>query len=224
MNRQDAKTAKNSEMDKRVRIEPLTEAEVERLVALAREIWCAHYPAIIGTAQIEYMLGQRYNLETVRAELRQGGLWWDTLTVGEEMAGFASYFLTQAAGEMKLDKLYVRPRHQRHGYGGMMIARACEVARSRACDRLVLAVNRNNRSAIDSYLKHGFRIADAVVKDIGGGFMMDDYIMVKPVTGDGSASRGGAGPRLRDATPGGAQSGRQDVGDSQGNTAEAADE
>ena len=166
------------------RIEPLAEAEVERLVALAREIWYSHYPAIIGAAQIEYMLGQRYNLETVRAELRQSGIWWDILKLDEEMAGFASYFLTQAAGEMKLDKLYVRPRHQRHGYGGMMIARACEVARSRDCNRLVLAVNRNNHSAIDSYLKHGFRIADSVVRDIGGGFVMDDYIMVRPVTGD----------------------------------------
>jgi ribosomal protein S18 acetylase RimI-like enzyme len=158
--------------------------DVERLIALAREIWYAHYSAIIGAAQIEYMLGQRYNLETVRAELRQRGLWWDKLVVGTEMAGFASYFLTQAAGEMKLDKLYVHPRHQRHGYGGMMIARACGVACSRGCNRLVLAVNKNNRSAIDTYLKHGFRIADAVVKDIGDGFVMDDYIMVKPVMGD----------------------------------------
>ena len=65
-----------------------------------------------------------------------------------------------------------------------MIARACEVARSRGCNRLVLAVNKNNRSAIDAYLKHGFHIADVAVKDIGGGFVMDDYIMIRPVTGD----------------------------------------
>jgi ribosomal protein S18 acetylase RimI-like enzyme len=67
----------------------------------------------------------------------------------------------------------------------MMITRAGEVARSRGCSRLVLAVNKRNRSAIAAYLKHGFRIANAVTKDIGGGFVMDDYIMVKPVTGDG---------------------------------------
>jgi ribosomal protein S18 acetylase RimI-like enzyme len=85
---------------------------------------------------------------------------------------------------MKLDKLYVHPRLQRRGYGGMMIACASGFARRRGCDRLVLAVNKNNRSAIDAYLKHGFRIADAAVKDIGGGFVMDDYIMVKPLTGD----------------------------------------
>jgi len=38
-----------------------------------------------------------------------------------------------------------------------------------------------NRKAIGAYLKHGFHVADAVVKDIGGGYVMDDYIMVKPV-------------------------------------------
>jgi ribosomal protein S18 acetylase RimI-like enzyme len=163
------------------RIEPVAEADVARLVALAREIWRAHYPAIIGSAQIEYMLAQRYSPEVVRAELAREGLWWDKLMAGEEMAGFASYFLTGAPGEMKLDKLYVHPAHQRRGHGARMIARACEVARERGCNRLVLAVNKGNREAIAAYRKHGFRVADAVVKDIGGGFVMDDYMMVKAI-------------------------------------------
>jgi len=164
-----------------VRIEPLSDADAETLAALAREIWYAHYPAIIGTAQIEYMLSQRYDPAVVRAELRQDGVWWDKLMVGPEMSGFASYLL--AGADLKLDKLYVHPRCQRRGYGGMMVKRACEVGRGRGCSRLVLAVNKNNRSAISAYLKHGFIVADAVVKDIGGGFVMDDYIMAKPIEG-----------------------------------------
>jgi len=170
------------ELQFRTSIEPLTDPEVAQLVALAREIWCAHYSSIISAAQIEYMLGQRYNSEVVRAELRRDGIWWDKLIVAGVMAGFASYFLTGVPGEMKLDKLYVHPRHQRRGYGGTMIAHAGEVARANGCTRLVLAVNKNNRSAIAAYLKHGFSIADAVVKDIGDGFVMDDYIMEKRVT------------------------------------------
>ena len=168
----------------RVRIEPLGADDVERLAALAREIWYAHYPAIISVAQIEYMLAERYRSGFVLAELQRDGLWWDKLTVAGAMEGFASYFLTGVPGEMKLDKLYVHPRLQRRGYGGMMIARAGAIARSRGCSRLVLAVNKNNRSAIDAYLKHGFHVADVAVKDIGSGFVMDDYIMVKPLTGD----------------------------------------
>lgn len=169
-----------------VHIEPLAAQDVARLAALAREIWFAHYPAIISIAQIEYMLAERYDAGVVLAELRRDGTWWDKLMVAGALEGFASYFLTGVAGEMKLDKLYVHPRLQRRGYGGMMIARAGEIARSRGCSRLVLAVNKNNRDAIAAYLKHGFRIADAVVKDIGGGFVMDDYIMVKALTGDPS--------------------------------------
>jgi ribosomal protein S18 acetylase RimI-like enzyme len=161
----------------------VTEADVERLVAVAREIWLAHYPAIIGIAQIEYMLAQRYSPEVIRAELRCDGLWWDKLMAGAEMVGFASYFLTGTDGEMKLDKLYVHPAHQRHGHGGRMIARACAVAREQGCDRLVLAVNKGNSEAIAAYRKHGFRVTDAVVKDIGGGFVMDDYILVRTVRG-----------------------------------------
>jgi ribosomal protein S18 acetylase RimI-like enzyme len=168
-------------MEKDSQIEPVTEADVERLAALAREIWLAHYPAIISNAQIEYMLAQRYEPRVVRAELGQDGIWWDKLVVEAGMVGFASYFLTGAHGEMKLDKLYVHPTHQHHGHGGRMIARACAVAREQGCDRVVLAVNKSNREAIAAYWKHGFQVTDAVVKDIGGGFVMDDYILVKAV-------------------------------------------
>ena len=165
------------------RILPLETGDVERLAALAREIWYAHYPQIITIAQIEYMLCQRYAHDLVREELRREGLWWSKLMVGGEMAGFASYFLTGAAGEMKIDKLYVHPRHQRRGYGGQFIEHIGRVARQHGCDRLTLAVNKGNRSAIGAYLKHGFSIAESVVKDIGGGFVMDDYIMKKPLLG-----------------------------------------
>jgi ribosomal protein S18 acetylase RimI-like enzyme len=165
-------------------IEPLAAKDVEQLAGLAREIWYAHYSAIISAAQIEYMLGQRYDSDVVRAELRSDGIWWDKLMVAGQMAGFASYFLTGVPGEMKLDKLYVHPRLQRRGHGGMMIARAAEVARGSGCSRLVLAVNKNNRNAIAAYLKHGFHIDRSVTKDIGGGFVMDDYVMEKSVMGD----------------------------------------
>ena len=81
-----------------VRIEPLAEADVSALVALAREIWLAHYPAIIGMAQIEYMLAQRYSPAAVLRELQAKELWWDTLLVGEAMAGFPRIFSSQPGG------------------------------------------------------------------------------------------------------------------------------
>src|SRR5262249_19547589 len=112
-----------------VRIEPLASGDVECLATLAREIWYDHYPAIISAEQIEYMLRQRYEPDAVRAELGRGDIWWDKLSAGGELAGFSSFLLTDEPGTMKLDKLYVRTRLQRRGYGGMLIARALAEAR-----------------------------------------------------------------------------------------------
>jgi len=162
-------------------VKRVVRADAAAISALAREIWHPHYAAIISKAQIEYMLAQRYEPEVIRAELACGDAWWDKLLVNGRMIGFASYFLTDTPGEMKLDKLYVHHDHQRQGYGGMLLDRVMGIARAHGCATLMLAVNKHNQTAIAAYLKYGFRIAESVVKDIGGGFVMDDYIMVKDV-------------------------------------------
>jgi ribosomal protein S18 acetylase RimI-like enzyme len=78
---------------------------------------------------------------------------------------------------VKLDKLYVHPDRQRQGYGGALIEHACERARRLGYGAVILAVNKRNTTAIAAYRKYGFEIREGVVKDIGGGFVMDDYIM-----------------------------------------------
>ncbi|MBI2313427.1 MAG: GNAT family N-acetyltransferase [Betaproteobacteria bacterium] len=164
-------------MGGRVRISAVEARDTEAIAALANYVWRRHYPGIITPAQIDYMLTQRYNPDSLREQLGLPGNWWDKLTVRGELVAFSNYFLTGSPGEMKLDKLYVHQEHQRTGYGGMLIERARQVAREQGCTRLILAVNKNNTKAVASYKKHGFAVVDSVVKDIGGGFVMDDYIM-----------------------------------------------
>jgi ribosomal protein S18 acetylase RimI-like enzyme len=163
-------------------IRPLETQDIECVSALAREIWRAHYPGIISVEQIEYMLAQRYDPAIIRAELAQGGKWWDVLVCSGDIVSFASCFPADEPGAMKFDKLYVHPRCQRRGYGSMLIEHVCARTARHGLRRLMLAVNRNNRNAIAAYRKHGFEIREAIVKDIGGGFVMDDYIMVREIT------------------------------------------
>ena len=40
-----------------------------------------------------------------------------------------------------------------------------------------LTVNKRNSDSIAFYQKIGFKIVDCVEMDIGGGFIMDDYVM-----------------------------------------------
>jgi diamine N-acetyltransferase len=162
-------------------IDALEACDIEELSRLARAVWLAHYPPIIGIAQTEYMLRQRYHPEVIRAELESGGIWWDVLREDGTMQAFASSFRSESPGALKLDKLYVNPARQRRGFGGHLLRHVAERARSVGCDKIVLAVNKRNHTAIAAYRKHGFDIAESVVKDIGEGFVMDDYIMAKTV-------------------------------------------
>jgi len=159
-------------------IAPLAEADVGAVAVLAREIWHAHYPGIISVAQIEYMLAQRYDPAVIRAELARPDVWWFVLRLD---GGIVAYMALQKEGDaaLKIDKLYVHPAAQRRSCGGRLIAQAETLARREGCNELELAVNRNNTNAIAAYRKHGFTVREAVVKDIGGGFVMDDYLMVK---------------------------------------------
>lgn len=162
-------------------IRPLAHADIEPLRALAREIWDIHYTPIIGAAQIQYMLDQRYCPEVLREELARTDLWWDLLVIAGQPRGYASYFVDDDACGMKLDKLYVHPQVQRGGFGRQMLDRVLERTRALGLGRVSLAVNKRNAHAIAAYTKWGFRVEESVVKDIGSGFVMDDYVMVLDV-------------------------------------------
>jgi len=160
-------------------ISRLADGDIEAVSALAREIWLAHYPGIISVAQIEYMLKQRYDPQVIREELAQADVWWYKEMQQQRMIAYMALQLEPGGVAMKIDKLYVHPARQRSGSGGRLIRQAVGAARAEDCGELVLAVNRNNASAIAAYSKYGFNIREAVVKDIGDGFVMDDFIMVK---------------------------------------------
>ena len=54
-------------------------------------------------------------------------------------------------------------------------------ARARTHGHQLLRVNRKNAQAIAAYGMYGFTVVREVVEDFGGGFVMDDYVMVKPL-------------------------------------------
>lgn len=154
-------------------------ADADALSALAGVVWRAHYPSIIAMAQIDYMLAQRYAPALIRDEIARGVI-WDTARAGGRPVGFSAC-LPPRAGEMKLDKLYVHPDFQRRGCGRQLVARAAAAARAAGCAALVLAVNKRNAPALAAYRGYGFRVREAMVQQIGGGFVMDDYLMVMNV-------------------------------------------
>ncbi len=156
----------------RVRLTALTAADFGTLAQLAETIWRAHYTKIIGSAQVDYMLAGRYTPEKLSLYLNTDDRWLMLLRTDKQAVGYCSYALTENPGEMKpperksremkLEQLYLLPEYYGQGLG-----------------RLMLQVNKHNDIAVAFYRKAGFTVREEAVFDIGGGFVMDDYVMEK---------------------------------------------
>ena len=156
-----------------------TEADLPAVAGLAGVIWREHYPSIISRAQIDYMLARGYSIDALRGFVRDAGSGLAILSVGGARAGFAAWYRANEPSTTKLDKLYVLASARGTGAGRRLIEHVEAAARSDRSRTLILNVNKDNAKAIAAYRACGFAIRDAVVADIGGGFVMDDYVMAK---------------------------------------------
>jgi GNAT superfamily N-acetyltransferase len=163
----------------RIQILPATEADLPAIARLADLIWRAHYPGIITVEQIDYMLERMYGFETLQQEISELGIRFECLLADGQMIGFGAHGPTERLQERKLHKLYLHP--QWHGKGlGSRLLQHCEIeARRLNAQRMILTVNKRNTRAIAAYRRNGFTVLEAVVADIGGGFVMDDFLMSK---------------------------------------------
>ncbi len=154
-----------------------TENDIPLIQRLARYIWLAHYPSIISVEQIEYMLPRMYGADVIAEELRDTNLHYELLILENDPVGYTSYRFELPS--VFLSKLYLNPNLHGKGIGQLTLAHIEDVARAKGATSIYLFVNKRNDKAIRAYLRAGFTIEQDVVKDIGGGFVMDDYKMRK---------------------------------------------
>jgi ribosomal protein S18 acetylase RimI-like enzyme len=146
-------------------------AQCDRVVALARNIWQHHYPPIIGQAQVDYMLDRFQSLEAIQAQMDQGMQYY-LIGLHSEAVGY--FALDRQADYWFLSKLYVDPQFQRQGIG----SRAIDFIETLTAPfPLRLVVNKYNSNSLKFYQARGFEIINAEVKDIGNGFVMNDFVM-----------------------------------------------
>ncbi len=151
--------------------------DLPEIGALAERIWREWYARIISTQQIEYMLQRMYSTENLRAQMQQGQE-FHLLFVEGQPAGYCSISPDKEAGKGAyfLHKFYVDTARHGQGLGSQMLD---YLLRFYAPAALRLTVNRANYVAINFYFRKKFVIERVADFDIGGGYFMNDFVMLR---------------------------------------------
>jgi len=154
---------------------PATVDDIPVLRGLAEQIWRVAYVGIIPPEQIDYMLGWMYGAAQIALEIGEGVVWEVAMAANQPVGFFSISF--QEPPRAKLQRLYLIPERQGAGLGQAMLGRVHELAASRGASDIWLQVNKQNTRAIRAYERAGYVVVRSAVFDIGGGFVMDDFIM-----------------------------------------------
>lgn len=149
--------------------------DIALIQGLAHRIWHLHYPGIISVEQINYMLPRMYATEQIAADLSDPASRYELVLLDETPIGFALYRLESE--HVFLSKLYILPEMHGKGIGKLALERIAQFGRANGATSIDLFVNKRNEKAIRAYERFGFDIAESVVNEFGGGFVMDDYKM-----------------------------------------------
>jgi diamine N-acetyltransferase len=154
------------------------EADIPLIQDLSSRIWREHYPGIISHDQIDYMLGKMYDTGVIRDEILNRGYRYVLVMRGNEAVGYIAYRFEDPDRAVMISKLYLLPSLHGKGIGRKMLQYVQDDALRMGARAISLFVNKNNVKAIAAYERSGFKKAQAVVTDIGSGFVMDDFRMV----------------------------------------------
>ena len=155
----------------------ITLASTEQLkdvADLAHQIWHQYYPEIIGVNQVEYMLNKFYHLDALIQQQQEGQQFY-LIQDNLQKIGFCS-ISKKSENSLFIHKLYVNENKKNKGIGSYIIQ---WFIHEFTPNNLKLTVNRQNIKAINFYFKNGFKIQEIADFDIGNGYVMNDFIMIK---------------------------------------------
>lgn len=159
-----------------IAINKVGEESIGIIKNLAHIIWPVAYASIITEEQIKYMLDLFYTESSLQKQIIEGNQFIVAFDK-DEAIGFASYS-SKTNYLYRLHKLYVHPNQQGKGTGKILIDFIINDIQPKGATALELNVNRYNK-AVGFYLKNGFTVFKEQMLEIGKGYFMDDYIMIK---------------------------------------------
>ncbi len=181
------------------RIVPVTPAEFETVRQIAHATWPDTFRDILTGAQIDYMLRMMYSREAMEGQVAKGHVfhllvasqrrnqngnpnpdYLKATTTQFKPVAYISHEIDYLPGTTKIHKIYALPAVQGRGYGKALVQHVLNIARNTGQQKLRLDVNYQNK-AVSFYEYLGFTKVGRFDTDIGKGYLMEDWIMEKPL-------------------------------------------
>ena len=153
-----------------------TDEDIKSVSSLARDIWTQHYSPIIGIDQVNYMLDKFQSSTAIAEQIKLG---YQYYLVKNQHSDLGYLSIRQESDSLFISKIYVREAYRGQSIGKELMNIALTAAAQYQLPQLRLTVNKYNSSSITAYEKMGFYKKREVVFNIGNGYIMDDYEMVK---------------------------------------------
>jgi RimJ/RimL family protein N-acetyltransferase len=153
------------------------EKDLTTISKLAKVIWNDHYVPFIGQQQVDYMLSKIYNHKSLIEQLNQQKHVFYLIEKDNIDVGFLSVS-SQNKCDYFLHKFYIDQQKSNAGIATNVLNLLIQLINSKS---LTLTVNRQNFKSINFYFKNGFKIDRVEDFDIGDGYEMNDFVMVRKV-------------------------------------------
>ena len=152
-----------------------TDTQVREIADLAKVIWNEHFTPIIGKDQVDYMVEKFQSYPALKEQISEGYEYYQIFSSGE----FCGYTGIHPGEDNRLflSKLYLKKESRGHHLATGAFSFLKEICRERGYSAIWLTCNKHNDNSLGVYRHFGFEIIDTQEADIGGGFIMDDYIM-----------------------------------------------
>ncbi len=153
--------------------------EFAALESLCRALWHETYDGLLGGDQVDYMLEKFQSERAFFRQMRGENYRYFFIVCGGETAGYTA--LAYEKERLFLSKLYLKKEYRGTGLAKTALEEIFAAARRLGYGAVYLTVNKKNARAIAAYEKYGFERESAVVGEIGGGYVTDDYVYARRV-------------------------------------------
>lgn len=162
-----------------------TREQIDSLCEIAEKVWHLTYDPLLPDGQVEYMIEKFQSAHAVKDQMENLNYRYYMMVCDGRDAGFIGFSPRyEGREEMFLSKVYLLPEFRGHGAVKAAFALVEEESRKEGLSKIRLTVNKGNTHAVEVYSHYGFETVEKVKADIGGGFVMDDFIMVKDLARD----------------------------------------